>query len=189
MKLIENIYIYIYGSLQPMCGKGFLKMQNVQTMRRNEICLTLLRLSFLLPAPAVKGWASRVIHSDNFICANLVALQSGPLCWWVNLLQRRRHPLSSLPETLCKGVVHLSLPGRLSKLPVPSHSCLGKYPIPAQPYPILLWTHLNQSSMLALKYKSSLPFFRRKRVERITQKQYTTNLAHTMSNWGRKTQI
>lgn len=63
-----------------MCGKGFLKMQNAQTMRGNKIYLTLLRLSFLLPAPAVKGWASRVIYSDNFICTNLVALQSGPLC-------------------------------------------------------------------------------------------------------------
>ena len=50
-----------------MCGKGVLKMQNAQTMRGNKIYLTLLRLSFLLPAPAVKGSASRVIHSDNFI--------------------------------------------------------------------------------------------------------------------------
>ena len=132
MKLIGKKNIYIYMDPCNLCvGKGFLKMQNAQTMRRNEICLTLLRLSFLLPDPAVQGWASRVIHSDNFICANLVALQSGPLCWWVNLLQRRRHPLSSLPETLCKGVVHFSLPGRLSKLPVPSHSCLGKYTVPS----------------------------------------------------------
>lgn len=63
--------------------------------------------------------------------------------------------------------------------PFPATHVWGNAQFQAQPYPILLWTHLNQSSMLALKYKSSLLFFRKKRVERTTQKQYTTNLAHT----------
>ena len=45
-----------------MCGKGLLKTQNAHTVSGNKICLTLLRLPFLLTAAAVECWASRVTY-------------------------------------------------------------------------------------------------------------------------------
>lgn len=130
----KKLYMWI---MRPMCGKGFLKMQNAQTVRGNEICLMLLRLSFLLPAPAVKGAGPR--NHPSVLCANLVALQSGPLCWWVNCAETRASPQLCLSETLCKCSPTLSLPRRLRKLPIQPLHVWGNAQFQAQliPHPPL----------------------------------------------------
>lgn len=156
MKRIEN---YTCGSLQFKCvEKDFLKCKMHKTVRGNEICLMLLRLSFLLPGSSCQGLGLQG-HPLNFICANLVALQSGPLLLMGKFIaetQASPHPLS---ETLCKCSPTLSLPRDCEKLPIPSHSCLGKCPVPSPALSLPPLDSLTSILHAGLEVQKALYFF------------------------------
>lgn len=93
-------------------GKGFFfKMPRAQSKRCSEVCLTLLRLPFLLAAAAGQRWASRV---------TIRQFRLGPLsstALWAVLLshpQRLQHTLSIPCVSPCEnGFLFLSLPENL----------------------------------------------------------------------------